>query len=105
MAQTVGVVDVFIAGQAAEHRLAELGEQGVSAVATRPAVGQRLTGKLAQSQSVVQFTKRQQARVGRHPRSVELQLQSGVEIDPQVAPIGLTRRSSHPPPRKQPSTC
>jgi hypothetical protein len=33
---------------------------------------------------------------------VELQLQSCVEIDPQVAQIGLTRRSSHPPPRQPP---
>ena len=100
MAQTISVVHILIACQPAEHRLAELSEQGVSAVTTRPAVGQRLAGKLAQSPSLVEFTKSQQARVGRDPRSVELQLQSGVEIDPQTASIGFTRRIHHQPPRK-----
>ena len=76
----------------------------MSAVAASPAFGQGLTAKLAQSERVVEFTKRQQAGVGRHPRSVELQLQAGVKFDPQTALIGFTRRPGHFPPRTLPST-
>ena len=49
-----------------------------------------------QPERVVQFAISEQARVGGHPRSVELQFQAAVEKGPEWPMIRFTLRVPHP---------
>ena len=96
MGQTIGVVHVLIAGEAAEHRLAEQAGQQVPGVLAAAALGQRRASQIGQAERVVQFTVGQQPGIGGDPAAVEFQLQTTVEIDPQGPVIRFTRWVFHP---------
>lgn len=55
MAEAVGVVHVLVPGKPTEHRLTELGDQGVATVLAGPAVGENLPGHLGQAEGIIQF--------------------------------------------------
>lgn len=95
MAEAVGVVDILVSGEAAEHRLPELRRQSVAVVLAGPAVGQHLSGHLGQAKGVVQLTEGEQTRIRCHPRSVKLQLETAVETDPQIGQFRFTRHRLH----------
>lgn len=95
MRQPVGIVDVLVSGEAAEHGLAQQPGQHVTGVLAPATVRQHAGGQVGQTQSVVQFAVGEQSGVGRDPAAAELQLQAPVEPDPQGAVVRFTRRVFH----------
>jgi len=96
MRQPLGIVHVLVSsGEPPEHRLAQLSNQRVAAILARPGVGEGLSGQICQAKGIIEVSKGEQTSVGRDPRTVELQLQAGIEADPKSGPICFTRRTAH----------
>jgi len=57
--ESVGVVHVLVAGEAAEHRLAELREQRVAPVPPRARIVGQVSGQLREAERVVEFPERE----------------------------------------------
>ena len=98
MAEAVGVIDILLSGETAEHRLPELRRQGLVIVLAGPQVGQHLSGYLGQAKGIVQFPEGEQPGIRRDPRTMELQLEAAVESDPQIARFQFTRHKLHAQP-------
>jgi hypothetical protein len=96
MRQPVGIVDVLIPGEATEDGLAELGCEGVAAVAARPGIGENLPGKFGQAESVIEFAEGEQTGVGGDSRAVEFQLQATVKSESKIGFCRFTRWVFHP---------
>ncbi len=96
--EAVGIVHVLVAGQTAEHGLAELGHETVPTVHPGARVDQRIGGQRGQAERVVEFPECEQTGVGRDARAVELQPQAAVEIEAETHLLAFTRRIPHPPP-------
>ena len=94
-AEPVRVVDILVAGKAAEHGLSEHAQQIVTAVLARAAIGQTLPCHRRQAENVIQFPIGEQPGIRGHPQAVELQLQTAVEIEPQTSVFRFTRRVRH----------
>jgi hypothetical protein len=77
--EPLGIVDIFVAGDAATDGLAQQVRQRKLRVLPLPRVGQVLDDEIAESQTFVQLTNQNQAAVGGDPRSLEIHLQRGVE--------------------------
>ena len=95
MDQSVGVVDIFVAGEAAENRLAKQAGQQMAGVLAAPSIRQRLPGEIGQPEGIVEFAVGKQSGVRGDPTAVELQPQPAVEIDPDGPVIRFTRWVSH----------
>jgi hypothetical protein len=95
MRQPLGIVHVLIPGEPPEDRLANLGSQRVTAILTSPSVGESLSGKLCQAKGIIEVPKREQPSVGRHSRTMEFQLQAGIERDPESGIAFFTRCTVH----------
>ena len=95
MCQAIGIVDVLISGEAAEHRLAKQARQQVAGVLATAALRQHRTRQIGQSKHVIQFSIGQQAGIGGDATAMEFQPQPAVEIDPQGAIIRFTRWVFH----------
>jgi hypothetical protein len=67
----------------------------VASVLAPAALRQRRTRQIGQPKGVVQFSVDKDYGVGGDPATVELQLQSAVDLDPQGAIISFTRRVFH----------
>jgi hypothetical protein len=94
MGQSVGVVDIFVASEATENRLAKQAGQQMPGVLAAPSIRQRLPGEIGQRKGVVELAVGQQTGVGSDPAAVELQPQAAVEIDPlgqhhPIHPLGV----------------
>jgi hypothetical protein len=94
--ETLGVVDILIAGEAAEYGLAEQTGQQMAGVLATAALRQRRTGQVGQPERVVEFPVGQQPGVGGDAAAVEFQLQAAVEIDPERPIIRFTCWVFHP---------
>jgi len=57
--EPVGIVHVLVAGEAAEHRLAKLGDQAVATVPPGTGVGEHLGRHRREAEGVVEFAKRE----------------------------------------------
>jgi hypothetical protein len=79
LTQPLSVVHVFIACQAAVHRLAEQIGQGELRVLSPAGVGHVLGDEFAEPQPFVQLAHKNQATVGCDPRSLEIDLQESIE--------------------------
>ena len=99
MRQPVGIVHVLVSGQPPEHGLAKLSDQRVAAVLAGPGVGENLSGQVCQAEGIIEIPKGEQTSVGRHFRTVELQLQAGIEGDPESGIVFFTRCTVHLQPR------
>ncbi len=99
MRQPVRVVHVLVPGQSPEHRLAELSNQGMASVRAGAGVRQHRSSGLAQTEDTVEFAAGKQTTIGRDLRSVELQLQAGIERDPECGFVFFTRCTVHDRPR------
>jgi hypothetical protein len=97
MRQAIGIVDVLIAGEAAEHRLPKQASQQVAGILATAALRQHRTCEIREAEHVIQFSMGQDAGVGGDATAVEFQLQSAVEIDPQATVVRFTRRVFHEP--------
>ena len=95
--EPLGIVDVFVAGEAAVDRLAQQAEQPVADVLAAAALGERRSGHIGQAERVVQLAIGEQPAVGGDPSAVEFQLDPAVESDPQRAIIRFTRWVFHEP--------
>ena len=95
MRQALGVVNVLVAGEAAEHGLAQQPGQQMAGVRAAAAFRQDVTGQIGQPQRVVEVAVGEQPGVGGDAAAVELQLQAAVEIDPQRPVIRFTRWVFH----------
>jgi hypothetical protein len=80
--QTVGIVDILIAGEPAEHRLAEQPYQQMSGVLAAPTFCQHGPGQIGQAECVIQFAVGKQAGVRGDAATMEYQPQTAVEIEP-----------------------
>ena len=105
MRQTFGIVDILIAGEAAEHGLAQQAGQHVAGVLATAALRQCGTSQIGQPECIIQFSVGQQSGVRGDPAAVEFQLQAAVEIDPQNAIIRFTRWVFHEPTTMTDATC
>jgi hypothetical protein len=63
--QAIRIIHVLVAGQSAEHGLAELAQQGMSPVRARARVGQDFARDVAQAKGMVEFTKGKEPGIGR----------------------------------------
>ena len=81
--QPIGVVHVLVASEPAKDGLAKLCDQRVAAVLTRPGLCKDVSGQVCQAESIVEIPEREQSSVGRHARTVECELQAGIERDPE----------------------
>jgi hypothetical protein len=89
-AKTLGIIDIFIAGQTAVDRLAKESQQAVLGVLPRAGVNQAARGRASQSESVVEFTIGKESGITGNGRAVELQLDLTVEIDTQGVILAVT---------------
>ena len=85
MAQTFGVVHVLVSGKPAEHRLPQQADQRMSPILAGACVGKHVPRHRAEAKSVVEFAIGQQPSIRSDPRTMELQLQAAIEIEPQRA--------------------
>jgi hypothetical protein len=79
--QPVCIVGIFIARQAAVHRLAQQRHQEVLYVASIPTFLQVAGSSLGQSQGIVQLATRQQPAIRGESGTVELQAYAGIKMD------------------------
>ena len=87
------VVDILIACQAAVNRLTQQGQDAVLLVLAKSRISHAHRTRLGQMQRIIKFPIYQQPSVGADLASQERQLQSTVEIDPQVPDLAFTRGS------------
>ena len=85
MSQAVGVVDVLVAGETAEHRLTKQSRHRVLAVLAGARIDKPVASDVRQAEGVIEFAIGEQSGVGGDPGTVELKLQAAVEIEPQRA--------------------
>jgi hypothetical protein len=101
--QPLGVVHVLVAGQPPEHRLPQQAGQPMAAVLAGARIGEQVTGRVGQAESVIQLAIGQQPGVRRDRRAAKLQPQATVEIEPQRTPVRFTRRFRHRRPSRSPA--
>jgi hypothetical protein len=75
--------------------LTKLRDQPVTTVPAGSRVGKNTASHLRQPKNVVEFPKSQQTGVRRDLRTMKLQLQTTVEIEPQNTAIRFTRWVCH----------
>ena len=97
MCQTLGVVDILIAGEAAEHGLTKQTSQQVTGILASAALRQQRTREICEADRVIQFSVNKDAGIGGDATAVEFQPQAAVEIDPQGTVIRFTRWVLHEP--------
>src|SRR5262249_38753428 len=90
VAEALGIVDIFIAGQPAVERLAKESQEAVLGVLPRAGVKQAARGRAGQSEGVVEFAVSKESGVTGNGRAVELQLDLAVEIDAQGVIVAVT---------------
>ena len=91
-AQQVGVVDVLVAGEAREDRLAQQPGEAVPAVTSGARITDQPRRRIGQPEGVVQFAMQEQTVVGADRGAAERQLDRAVELEPQRAGLSFTRR-------------
>ncbi len=96
--ETVGVVYIFVTAEPSERRLTEQAGHPMLTVLAGPGIDQMFLGNLGQSESVIEFPKGKEAPIRRDLRTMELQLQTTVKIEPQNPGFTFTRRVSHSTP-------
>ena len=92
----VGVVHVFVPGEATIDRLSQETDDAVPAVPAGPAVSENFARQCRQPEGVIVFAIGEQASIAGYPRSVELQLQAAVETGPKWVAIRFTLWVPHP---------
>ena len=78
-----------------EHGLAKLRDQRVAAILARPGIRKDFSGQVCQAESIIKLPKGEQPSVGRHARTVEFELQAGIERDPESGSVFFTLCAVH----------
>ena len=71
----------------------------MAAVLARPGIRKDFSGQVCQAKRIIEIPKREQPSVGRHSRTVEFELQAGIERDPESGIVFFTRCTVHVQPR------
>ena len=95
MAQPLGVVDVLVSGKPTEHRLPQHTDKSVPAVLAGARVGEPFASRLRKAESIVKLAIGNQPSIGGDDRTVKLEHQPAVEIEPKRLAIRFTRRVRH----------
>ena len=90
--EPLGIIHVFVSGQAAIDRLTKQAGQQVARVLAAPQVRQRRAAQISQVKNLVQLAIGQEPSVGGDLATVEFELQAVVEIEPIMRRSGFTRR-------------
>jgi hypothetical protein len=93
--EPLGVVDVLVASEPTEHRLAEQPDQLVAGVPTTAPVEQFRDRHVGEPDGVVEVAVGEQPAIGGDLGTVELELDPAVENGPQGRLLGFTRHVSH----------
>ena len=93
--EPLGVVDILVAGEPTEHRLAEQPAQLVARVLATAAVEELRDRHVGEPEGVVQLAVGEQTAVRGDPRAVEFELDPAVESGSQRGLFGFTRRVPH----------
>ena len=91
-AQPLGVVDIFITGQSAVDRLTEQRYKAMLLVLAKATILHVVCTRLCQCQRLVELSVRQQPGVSGDLAAHEPQLQTAIEIDPQLPVLAVTHR-------------
>src|SRR5918996_2342646 len=90
--EPLGIVDVLVAGEPAEHRLAEQSAQLGACVLATAAVEELRDRDVGKPEGIIEFTVGEQATVRSDPDTVEFELDPTIENGPQRRLFGFTRR-------------
>jgi hypothetical protein len=90
-----GVVDILVAGEPTEYRLAEQSAQRMARVVATAAVEELCDRDLGEPEGIVEFTVGEQAAVRGDPGTVKFELDTAVESGPQRQLFGFIRRAPH----------
>jgi hypothetical protein len=93
--ESLGVVDVLVAGETPEHRLPKQSAQLMAHVPTASAIEELRDRDLREPEGIVEFAVGQQAAVRGDPRAVEFELDPAVERGPQRGLSAFTRLVPH----------
>jgi len=93
--EPLGVVDILVAGEPTEHRLAEQPAQLVAGILAPAAVEEPRGRDLGEPEGIVEFAVSEQTAVGGDPRPVEFELDPAIESGSQRGVLGFTRRVLH----------
>jgi len=93
--EPLGVVDILVAGEPTEHRLAKQPAQCVARVLAAAALEELGDRDIGEPKGIVELTVRKQAAVRRDLGAVEFQLDPPGESGSQRQPSGFTRRVPH----------
>ncbi len=80
--EPVGIVDVFVSGKATEHRLPQHSDQIMPTVSACASIGQSLPSDGRQAEHIIKLAIGKQPSIGGDAGTVELQLETAVEIEP-----------------------
>ena len=93
--EPLGVVDILVAGEAAEDRLSKQPGQRVARILAAAVIEELGNRDLGEPEGGVELAVREQATVGGDPGTVEFELDSAVESGSQRQLSGFTRRVPH----------
>ena len=93
--EPLGVVDILVAGEAAEDRLSKQPGQRVARILAAAVIEELGNRDLGEPEGGVELAVREQAAVGGDPGTVEIELDSAVESRSQRQLSGFTRRVPH----------
>jgi hypothetical protein len=85
VAQTFGVVDIFVSRKPPEHGLPSQPERRMAAVLAGTCISERATRHHAEAEGAVEFAISQQSSVGSAGRASKLEYQPPIEIEPERA--------------------
>jgi len=95
MRQTLGIVDIVVAGETAKYRLPQKPCQQMPGVPAAPNLRKSIARHHARPEHLIQLAIRKQTGVGGGLAAVEFQLQAPVKTDPQRPSVRFTHRMHH----------
>ena len=102
--EPLGVIDILVAREPAEHRLPKQSFQRVARVLAAAAVEELRDRHVGEPERVIQLAVGEQAAVGCDPGAVEFELDPSVEGGPQRRLLGFIRRVPQDPTHSSPTT-
>jgi hypothetical protein len=93
-AQALGVVEILVAGQAAEEGLSQESHKAVACVPTGPWVVQHVGSRIGELQGVVEFTVAQESGVAGYGGAVEFEAKAAVELRSERVGLVVTHQKS-----------
>lgn len=93
--QPVGIVDVLVAGEPAEDRLAREGDDAMQPVVTGARVDEMLAHQLVKTEHVVELAIEQQTAIRADLAAMERDPHAAIKSQPSVFGLAFTRKVRH----------